>query len=90
MVLGRGLADADGRRHAMAGLLPLETSFQERRLALGYRRARLAADGPLGKVGTAYSRPRVPLLPNVVSEDTGPAAVRRPATQPARRSATPA
>ena len=39
MVLGRGLTDADGRRHAMAGLLPLETSFQERRLALGYRYA---------------------------------------------------
>ena len=55
MVLGRGLTDADGRRHAMAGLLPLETSFQERRLALGYRRARLAADGPLGKAGTAFS-----------------------------------
>ena len=54
MVLGRGLIDADGRRHAMAGLLPLETSFCERRLALGYRRARLAADGPLGKAGTAY------------------------------------
>ena len=55
MVLGRGLTDADGHRHAMASLLPLETSFQERRLALGYRRARLASDGPLGKAGTAYS-----------------------------------
>ena len=55
MVLGRGLIDADGHRHAMAGLLPLETSFQERRLALGYRHARLAADGPLGKAGTTYS-----------------------------------
>ena len=54
MVLGRGLIDADGRRHAMAGLLPLETSFCERRLSLGYRRARLAADGPLGKAGAAY------------------------------------
>ena len=54
MVLGRGLADADGCRHAMADLLPLETSFEERRLALGYRRARLAADGPLGKAGTAF------------------------------------
>jgi len=54
MVLGRGLTDADGRRHAMAGLLPLETSFRERRLALGYRHARLAADGPLGSAGAAY------------------------------------
>jgi len=54
MVLGRGLTDADGRRHAMAGLLTLETSFQERRLALGYRQVRLAGDGPLGKAGAAF------------------------------------
>ena len=37
MVLGQGLTDADGTRHAMLGLLPLETSFAERRLHLGYR-----------------------------------------------------
>lgn len=37
MVLGEGLVDADGVRHGMAGLLPLETSFAERRLHLGYR-----------------------------------------------------
>jgi cobyrinic acid a,c-diamide synthase len=38
MVLGDGLIDAHGTRHAMAGLLRLETSFQQRRLHLGYRR----------------------------------------------------
>ena len=54
MVLGRGLIDADGQRHAMAGLLPLETSFQERRLSLGYRHARLAAAGSLGAAGTRF------------------------------------
>ncbi|MGE0256407.1 MAG: cobyrinate a,c-diamide synthase [Alphaproteobacteria bacterium] len=54
MVLGRGLVDADGVRHEMAGLLGLETSFASRRLSLGYRQARLAADGPLGRAGTAY------------------------------------
>ncbi|MDA7987560.1 MAG: cobyrinate a,c-diamide synthase [Alphaproteobacteria bacterium] len=37
MVLGRGLADAAGGRHEMAGLLPIETSFAEPRLHLGYR-----------------------------------------------------
>ncbi len=37
MVLGDGLVDADGARHAMAGLLRLETSFATRRLHLGYR-----------------------------------------------------
>ena len=38
MVLGDGLIDAAGTRHAMAGLLRLETSYQARRLHLGYRR----------------------------------------------------
>jgi cobyrinic acid a,c-diamide synthase len=52
MVLGEGLEDAEGRRHAMAGLLPLETSFAKRRMHLGYRRARLLADGVLGKSGS--------------------------------------
>lgn len=38
MVLGEGLVDADGARHAMLGLLGLETSFAARRRHLGYRR----------------------------------------------------
>jgi len=38
MVLGDGLVDADGHRHALAGLLSVETSFETRRLHLGYRR----------------------------------------------------
>jgi cobyrinic acid a,c-diamide synthase len=37
MVLGESLTDAGGRSHAMAGLLPVETSFAERKLSLGYR-----------------------------------------------------
>lgn len=45
MVLGEGLTDAAGHRHAMAGLLGLETSFAERRLHLGYRRVSATA-GP--------------------------------------------
>ena len=55
MVLGAGLVDADGTRHAMAGLLGLETSYEKRRLHLGYRRARLLAGGPLGAAGTVLS-----------------------------------
>ncbi len=54
MVLGRGLVDAAGERHAMAGLLALETSFAERRRQLGYRGARLSAAGPLGAAGTSF------------------------------------
>jgi len=49
MVLGDGLVDAKGQRHAMAGLLGLETSYAKRKLHLGYRRARLAADCALGR-----------------------------------------
>jgi cobyrinic acid a,c-diamide synthase len=52
MVLGQGLEDADGRRHAMAGLLQLETSFAQRHLHIGYRRARLKTDCILGSAGT--------------------------------------
>ncbi|MDR6509179.1 cobyrinic acid a,c-diamide synthase [Novosphingobium capsulatum] len=53
MVLGQGLVDKAGARHAMAGLLALETSHAQRRLHLGYRAARLLA--PVGNMaaGTA-------------------------------------
>jgi cobyrinic acid a,c-diamide synthase len=44
MVLGESLTDAAGIAHPMAGLLPLRTSFAERRLHLGYRRARILSD----------------------------------------------
>lgn len=54
MVLGDGLIDAAGERHRMAGLLPLETSFADRRLHLGYRQATLASACPLGPVGAQF------------------------------------
>src|SRR5262249_46659189 len=37
MVLGEGLEDAAGARHAMTGLLGHATSFAKRKLHLGYR-----------------------------------------------------
>lgn len=46
MVLGEGMTDADGNMHEMLGLLPLETSFAERRLHLGYRRLTPVTDLP--------------------------------------------
>ena len=46
MVLGQAIIDAQGRSHAMAGLLGLVSSFAERRLQLGYRQAQLLA--PMG------------------------------------------
>lgn len=54
MVLGNGLVDADGNRHAMLGLLGLETSFAARKLHLGYRE--VTADGgfPLGGKGSRF------------------------------------
>jgi cobyrinic acid a,c-diamide synthase len=54
MVLGETLTDAAGAVHRMAGLLPLATSFAERRLHLGYRAARLCADGPFGAAGAKF------------------------------------
>jgi cobyrinic acid a,c-diamide synthase len=52
MTLGESLIDAQGYAHPMAGLLPLCTSFAERRLHLGYRRGVQTGDGPFGPPGT--------------------------------------
>jgi cobyrinic acid a,c-diamide synthase len=52
MVLGDGLTDATGVRHAMAGLLPTETSMQNARVSLGYRRIWMAQASPIA--GGAY------------------------------------
>ncbi len=46
MVLGEALTDAEGDTHPMLGLLPLHTSFRERRLHLGYRRLTPRGPGP--------------------------------------------
>ncbi|MDO5612466.1 MAG: cobyrinate a,c-diamide synthase [Paracoccus sp. (in: a-proteobacteria)] len=46
MALGQGLIDAGGTRHQMAGLLGLVTSYERRRMHLGYRRAALIAPMP--------------------------------------------
>ena len=54
MALGQSLIDRQNQRHAMAGLLPVATSFAEPRLHLGYRRIRLLAPSPLGQGGTTY------------------------------------
>jgi cobyrinic acid a,c-diamide synthase len=51
MVLGRSLEDADGHAHAMAGLLPIETSYARRKMHLGYRVATLVRGGTLGAGG---------------------------------------
>jgi cobyrinic acid a,c-diamide synthase len=53
MMLGAGLVDAAGIRHAMVGLLGLETDFAQRRLHLGYRTAKLLAPIPGHAAGCA-------------------------------------
>ncbi|MFD0917752.1 cobyrinate a,c-diamide synthase [Pseudahrensia aquimaris] len=55
MVLGDGLTDKDGMLHAMAGLLPLTTSFASRKLHLGYRIASALDDLPFGQKGGLFS-----------------------------------
>jgi cobyrinic acid a,c-diamide synthase len=51
MALGESLVDAAGVEHRMAGLLGVKTSFEKRRMTLGYREARLASDCALGTAG---------------------------------------
>jgi cobyrinic acid a,c-diamide synthase len=46
MVLGAGLIDKEETRHAMTGLLGLETSFARRKMHLGYRKAELQSAMP--------------------------------------------
>lgn len=54
MTLGTGITDAQGVRHAMAGLLPVETSFAQRRLHLGYRQVSLCGGSALGPMGAIF------------------------------------
>ncbi len=72
MVLGEGLIDAAGDRHAMAGLLPVSTSFAQRKLHLGYRQADLLADSPLGLAGARF-RGHEFHYASIVSEGDSPA-----------------
>jgi cobyrinic acid a,c-diamide synthase len=55
MVLGEVLIDAAGASHAMAGLLPLTTSFASRKRHLGYRRAQTLAPSILGPAGSGFA-----------------------------------
>src|SRR3546814_19226862 len=75
MVLGRGLIDAAGERHAMAGLLPLETSFAARRLHLGYRHIATLADTALGAAGPGFAGHAFHYA-SIVAEGPGPALFR--------------
>ncbi|MGI9420491.1 MAG: cobyrinate a,c-diamide synthase [Geminicoccaceae bacterium] len=54
MVLGERLIDKDGESHAMAGLLPISTSFEKPRRHLGYRSLTLRQPCPLGPAGTTF------------------------------------
>ena len=51
MALGESLVDAAGAAYPMAGLLGVKTSFEKRRMTLGYREARIASDCALGPAG---------------------------------------
>lgn len=46
MTMGEGLIDTSGVRHEMAGLFKLVTSFEKRRMHLGYRLAQLTSAIP--------------------------------------------
>jgi cobyrinic acid a,c-diamide synthase len=51
MLLGRSLVDADGQRHTMAGVVPLDTTLAGQRLTIGYREATAARRSPLLEAG---------------------------------------
>lgn len=47
MVMGEAMTDEEGMSHRMFGLLPLETSFAQKKRQLGYRQIAALGDGPL-------------------------------------------
>ena len=51
MYLGRSVQTLDGRRHALAGVLPVDTAMLKSLHSLGYIEATLAADSPWGGAG---------------------------------------
>ena len=88
MALGEALVAADGSRHGMLGLLPLVTSFAERRRHLGYRRVvPLAGSGfsaPMTAHEVHYSTvasegaaERLFSVTDAIGEDLGEAGLRR-------------
>ncbi len=90
MALGQGLTDAQGRRHAMAGLLSHDSSYARRRMHLGYREATLLHDSPIGRAGQTLrghefhyatssheTDPPLATLRDANGEDLGPAGARR-------------
>ena len=72
MVLGEALTDGECRRHAMVGLLPLATSFAERRLHLGYRCATLLRETPLGAARSCFRGHEFHYATTVIEEDGDP------------------
>jgi cobyrinic acid a,c-diamide synthase len=52
MAMGEAIVDKDGTRHRMAGLLGLVTSFEKRKMHLGYRLAQLSRPIPGQGAGT--------------------------------------
>lgn len=71
MVLGQGLIDGQGNRHQMAGLLPVETSFQTPKLHLGYRQVKLRSDCAIGANGSGFKGHEFHYA-SVVSETSDP------------------
>tara|TARA_Y100001933_G_scaffold261532_1_gene316447 strand:- start:1474 stop:2808 length:1335 start_codon:yes stop_codon:yes gene_type:complete len=54
MVLGKTIIDRFGKGHQMSGLLPLESSFADPKLNLGYREVKSCSDTPLGPMGKRF------------------------------------
>ena len=54
MVLGKTIIDRCGRSFQMSGLLPLESSFADPKLCLGYREVMSCSDTPLGSTGKRF------------------------------------
>ena len=75
MVLGEALIDVGGVAHQMLGMLPVVTSFAERKLHLGYRRVQSIQDNFLG-LKNSYFRGHEFHYAGIVNEDESTALFR--------------
>lgn len=86
MYLGAAMTLGDGSRHPMCGVLDLDTTMQESRLTLGYRKVRLNSGyaGELrghefhySRIGRAGELPNIASITNALNEETGTALFRQ-------------
>ncbi|MEL7303679.1 MAG: cobyrinate a,c-diamide synthase [Pseudomonadota bacterium] len=70
MTLGEAMIDSEGQSHRMLGLLPLTTSFAERKLSLGHRDLAALGPHPFGATLKAHEFHYATVVSERIDDDT--------------------